>query len=224
MLDLPFYVPLTLVVCVLFVLFMLHRATGSKTALGISLTWIVLQGALSFSGFYTVTDTLPPRFLLLVLPPLVMILALFSSKAGRNFLSSTDKTALTWLHSVRIPVEIMLFWLFIGGYIPKLMTFEGANFDIAAGLTAPLIVWFGYKKDILPKSVKLLWNLICLGLLLNIVIHAVLSAPFAFQQFAFDQPNIGVLYFPFTLLPGFIVPVVMFSHLVNIRDLLTSQN
>jgi len=35
----------------------------------------------------------------------------------------------------------------------------------------------------------MLWNFVCLGLLLNIVINALLSLPSAFQQFAFDQPN-----------------------------------
>jgi hypothetical protein len=65
------------------------------------------------------------------------------------------------------------------------------------------------------------WNFICLGLLLNIVINAILAAPFPFQQFAFDQPNRGVLYFPFIWLPGFIVPAVLLSHLVNIRQLLS---
>ncbi|HVF96549.1 MAG TPA: hypothetical protein VM871_04480, partial [Flavisolibacter sp.] len=38
--------------------------------------------------------------------------------------------------------------------------------------------------------------------------------------FAFDQPNIAVLYFPFIWLPSFIVPVVLLSHLVCIRQLL----
>ena len=65
----------------------------------------------------------------------------------------------------------------------------------------------------------LLWNFIALVLLINIVVNAVLSAPFPFQQFAFDQPNIAVLYFPFVLLPAFIVPIVLFGHLVSIRQL-----
>jgi len=56
------------------------------------------------------------------------------------------------------------------------------------------------------------WNFIALGLLLNIVTNAILSAPFAFQKFAFDQPNIAVLYFPFSWLPAYIVSTVLFGH------------
>ena len=41
-----------------------------------------------------------------------------------------------------------------------------------------------------------------------------------FQQFGFDQPNIAMLYSPFVWLPCFIVPTVLFSHLVCIRKYL----
>jgi hypothetical protein len=59
-----------------------------------------------------------------------------------------------------------------------------------------------------------------LGLLINIVVNAALSAPSVVQQFAFEQPNIAILYFPFNLLPAVIVPLVLFSHLAAIRQLL----
>jgi hypothetical protein len=65
----------------------------------------------------------------------------------------------------------------------------------------------------------LLWNFICLGLLVNIIVNAVLSAPFPFQQFGFSQPNIAVLYFPYVWLPCGIVPLVLLSHLAVIRQL-----
>jgi glycerol-3-phosphate acyltransferase PlsY len=61
-------------------------------------------------------------------------------------------------------------------------------------------------------------------LLLNIVVNAVLSLPYPFQQFAFDQPNVAVLYFPFTWLPCFIVVIVLYSHLAAIRKLLKGQS
>ena len=65
---------------------------------------------------------------------------------------------------------------------------------------------------------------IALGLLLNIVFIAIFSAPFSFQKFAFEQPNIAVLFFPFSWLPAFIVPVVLFCHLASIRQLIKHRN
>ena len=99
------------------------------------------------------------------------------------------------------------------------MTFEGRNFDIISGLSAPVIWYFGFVKPKLSKTVIIIWNLICLGLLVNVSVYAVLSAPGNLQKFAFDQPNIALGYFPFLLLPGFIVPLVMLSHLAAIRKL-----
>ena len=64
------------------------------------------------------------------------------------------------------------------------------------------------------------WNFIALVLLLNIVGHALLSAPTPFQKLAFDMPNIGVFYFPFVWLPAFVVPAVFFAHIVSLMKLM----
>ncbi|MFD2555125.1 hypothetical protein [Sphingobacterium tabacisoli] len=127
---------------------------------------------------------------------------------------------ITYLNIVRIPVELVLFWLFLNGAIPELMTFEGRNFDIIAGITAPIVAYFGLVKGKVNRKIILGWNFVCLGLLMNIVIHAFLSAPSPVQKIAFEQPNIAILNFPFSWLPTFIVPVVLFGHLVSIRQLL----
>ncbi len=195
-------------------------AHNSKATLLILLTWLAFQLFIGLSGFYTVTDALPPRFLLLVLPPVAFIIVLFTTVKGKQYIDSLDLNTLTILHTIRIPVEIVLFWLFVNKAVPELMTFEGRNLDILSGLTAPLIFYFGCIKKRIDTKLILLWNFICLALLLNIVTNAVLSAPFLFQQFAFDQPNIAVLYFPFNWLPSFVVPLVLFSHLASIRQLL----
>ena len=68
----------------------------------------------------------------------------------------------------------------------------------------------------------LIWNFICFGLLINIVVNAILSAPFPFQKFAFDHPNIAILYFPFVWLPCCIVPIVLLSHLAAIRQIINA--
>ncbi|MEM9987092.1 MAG: hypothetical protein AAF804_18515, partial [Bacteroidota bacterium] len=52
---------------------------------------------------------------------------------------------------------------------------------------------------------------------------AILSAPLPFQQLAFEQPNVAVLRFPYVLLPGVVVPLVLLSHLLSLKYLLWSQ-
>ncbi len=187
--------------------------------------WLIVQMLLSFYGFYNSnTLSFPPRFLLLILPPLITIAILFITSRGRSFIDSLPLLQLTNLNIVRIPVEVVLYWLFINNSIPELMTFTGRNFDILSGITAPVIAYWGFQKKIIGRKTILIWNIIALGLLLNIVINAIFSVPFIFQKFAFDQPNIAVLYFPFSWLPAFIVPVVMFGHLTSIRQLIKKNS
>jgi hypothetical protein len=124
---------------------------------------------------------------------------------------------------VRIPVELILYWLSLQKAVPALMTFEGRNFDILAGITAPAMALFFCSGSKTHNRILLAWNIVSLLLLLNIVGNALFSAPGPLQRFAFDQPNIAILYFPFNWLPVFIVPVVLFGHLVAIRQLCRLQ-
>ncbi len=218
--NLPFYINLVFIGTTLLTVFLFYRSTRrSVTSLVIIGSWLLIQALLSYTGFYTVTDTVPPRFVLLALPALLFIVLLFVTTSGNRFLNSLDIKMLTLLHIVRIPVEICLYWLFLHKSIPQLMTFEGRNFDILAGLTAPVVYYFGFVKPVLSKNILLLWNIICLGLVLNIIVHAVLSAPSAFQQFAFEQPNTAIFYFPFVWLPCCVVPLVLLAHFAVIRKL-----
>lgn len=204
----------------LLTLWFLYKASGrNHIVLCGSVIWLVVQGIIGYSGFYLDSKSLPPKFLLLVLPPLLMVASFFLIPRLRRSLPDLDPMYLHLVHIVRVPVEFTLLLLFTQRLVPELMTFEGRNFDIFSGLSAALIVYFGYYKRVLGRTLLIVWNVLCLGLLLNIVVTAILSAPFAFQQLAFDQPNVGVLYFPFIWLPGFIVPVVLFAHLASLKQL-----
>jgi hypothetical protein len=222
--NLPLYISLVFVITTIGTVLLFYKAShNSKAILLILLTWLALQSFIGLSDFYIVTDTLPPRFLLLIGPPLFLIVGLFSTSKGREFIDNLDIKTLTLLHTVRIPVEMVLFWLFVHKAVPELMTFEGRNFDILSGITAPFIFYFGFIRKKLDRKIILLWNFLCLGLLLNIVINAILSAPTPFQKFAFNQPNIAVMYFPFIWLPACVVPLVLFSHLAAIRQIINKR-
>lgn len=126
------------------------------------------------------------------------------------------------MHTVRLPVEIVLFGLFIYQMVPELMTFEGRNYDIIMGITAPIIGILLLKKRISKKAL-LIWNILGLFLVTFILVNGVLSAELPFQQFAFDQPNRGLNYFPFVLLPATIVPIVVWTHISDILILVKNK-
>jgi len=225
MLNLPFYLPFIFALTVITTIFLFFKAAHYSVKLILMVTiWLLMQSLLGLFGYYQFLSIFPPRLPLLIAPPVIAILLLFIFLRGRKFLNSLDTQTLTLLHIVRIPVEFVLLFLFIHKSIPQVMTFEGRNFDLFSGLTAPAIYYYGYYKKYIHKKILIGWNLICLGLVLNIVITGILAAPTPFQQLAFDQPNIAILYFPYVLLPSVIVPIVIFAHLVSIRQLLVQAS
>lgn len=229
--SLPTYIPIVFIITTVITLLIFYwvirsseKDVGLKYSGKIVVTliiWINLQGVISITDVYNLdTNFLPPKiFLFGVLPTILVILYLFISKTGHRFIDRLELEKLTYLNLVRIPVEYVLFWLFLNGAIPQILTFEGWNFDIIMGITAPVIIYYGFMKKSLSKQLILLWNIIGFLLLIFVFGMAFLSAPFPLQQLAFDQPNIGLLHFPYVLLPTFIVPVVILGHLISIRQL-----
>ncbi|MBO0949405.1 hypothetical protein [Fibrella forsythiae] len=223
--NLPIYIYLVFGLTVLVAVGLFYQATQrSKTFLVLAAGWLLFQAAMSLSGFYTVTNTTPPRVSLLLLPPLVMTIVLFTTTRGQRFIDTLNLNTLTLFHIIRVPVELVLYWLFVQKAVPELMTFEGRNVDILSGISAPIIYYLYFTARKVGKPVLIGWNVLCLGLLINIVTNAILSLPSVFQQFAFDQPNVAILYFPFILLPGLLVPLVLFSHLASFRQLLITRS
>lgn len=229
--NLPGYVSVTFILTTFLTAgFLLYaiRQTVFKTEIAKILiflipVWLIFQAVLALSGFYLATDSFPPRlFSAAVLPALLLIILLFVFERN-DFVSRISIKTLTLLHIVRIPVEIVLFWLYQSGQVPQLMTFEGRNFDVLSGLTAPIIFWLAFRNGKTNRTLLIVWNIFALLLLINIVVNAVLSIPSLLQKFAFEQPNVAVLHFPFVWLPAVVVPIVLFSHLASLSQLLRSD-
>ena len=223
--NLPAYIVIVFVlsVAVTYYLFILSVKNKRISALLLFL-WLVLTGILSFQGVFHNTTAVPPRLALIMAPAFIFIILLLATRKGRSFTDQLDLKRITLLHIVRIPVEVVLFLLASEKVVPELMTFAGRNFDILSGITAPIMYFACFRKAHLTnRKLLLAWNFICLALLLNIIVNAVLALPYPFERFAFDQPNIAVLYFPFTWLPCFIVAIVLYSHLAAIQQLLKRE-
>ncbi|SNC67650.1 hypothetical protein SAMN06265337_2024 [Hymenobacter gelipurpurascens] len=198
------------------------KAVGA-VLLGLA-AWLAVQAGLAVQGFYQELAPRPPRLLLFaILPTLLVMGALFATKPGRRFLDALPLGHLTYLNVVRVPVELVLYGLFLAGQVPQLMTFEGRNWDIVAGLTAPLVGFWGFTHPRISRATLLIWHVVALALLLNIVAWAILSSPMPLQQVAFEQPNVAILKFPFVWLPAVVVPIVLLGHLVAIRQLARAQ-
>jgi hypothetical protein len=224
--ETPIYVHALFIATTLLTLGLLYRTFANvskpiapKVMWGLA-AWLAVQGIILATGFYTKTDTLPPRFALAIVPPFIAMIYFLTNKTSADFLNKILLKDLTLVHICRIPVEIGLLWLYQSRQIPQIMTFEGRNFDILSGITAIIMVWYAFQNGSTKRTPLLIWNIICLALVINIVTIGILAVPTPVQQFGFEQPNIGILTFPFGWLPAFIVPVVMFCHIVSIQQLI----
>jgi hypothetical protein len=226
--NLPIYIAIAFGATTFLTLFLFLNAlkkSGIKNANKIVvgfLFWMSIQTFIGLKGVYHQDlNAIPPKILLFgILPTILMMIFLLSSNAGKSFTNQLEIKYLTLINVVRIPVEIILFGLFINKTIPIEMTFEGSNLDILAGISSVFIFYFGFVKNRLNSRIVLIWNFLSLALLINIVVLAFLSAPSPFQKLGFDQSNIAILYFPFVWLPTVIVPIVLFGHIVSIKKLL----
>ena len=172
------------------------------------------------SGFLLDYTAWPPRILLIVVPPIIIILMLFLAKGFHTTAAPLDTFWLIYAQSFRILMAFIFALLFRYRVIPVQMTYEGRNYDIFIGLTAPLVAYYCFNKKSWPEWVALVWNFIGLASLIYIVTVSVLSTPYPFRRFMNEPANTISFYFPFIWLPAVVVPFALLLHLMALRRLL----
>jgi hypothetical protein len=205
---------------ILWCLFWLLAATRNRwfvlgvVALG-ALHWVLAE-----RGLYTDAQAFPPPQLLLLAPVVVALLGTVVLPQGRAWLRGLPLFALTAVHALRLPVELVLHDAYRAGLVPQDMTYSGFNFDILSGITA-LLLLLRMRSGRPPGTVVLVaWNVVCLGLLFVVVGTAVLSIPSSVQRLNFEAPNLLVTGTPWVLLPAVLVPAVLFAHVAALVQLL----
>ena len=79
--NVPVFISIVFGFTVLLTVLLFNKAANKqKTVLIVITAWIVIQSLIGLSGFYAVSNATPPRFMLLVLPPVMLIVLLFVSK------------------------------------------------------------------------------------------------------------------------------------------------
>jgi len=180
--------------------------------------WTIFQAMLALNGFYQ-TLSVPPRLIVFGVLPAILLIFSYFLFFRQNFIEKLPLKVLTLLSVIRFPVELVLLWLFQGGLVPESMTFEGRNFDILSGITAPIVYYLAFRGGKTNRPLLIVWNLLALALLFNIVITAILAFPAVNPDLPIALQNRGVTYFPYVWLPTVVVPIVFFSHLASLWKL-----
>lgn len=187
--------------------------------IGLSI-WIGLLSILSLLGVFSDFASVPPRLPFFLLVPLVVLVFIGKSPHLDSILHNTPDSWFLNIQFFRFFVEILLWLLFLAAVLPERMTFEGANFDILAGITGPIVAIVCFSKGKYYKKLAIVWNIVCLLLLINIVTIAILTFPTPLQQFPEDNTIIST--FPIVFLPTILVPIAYYMHYFSLRKLLKS--
>ncbi|TRX57670.1 hypothetical protein FNH22_14760 [Fulvivirga sp. M361] len=182
---------------------------------GISI-WSVYIVALSTTGVLN-DFGLPPRMPLLVVIPAFVIIFFSTSRAQmKKMIHSTPKSFPVYIQSFRVIVELLIYGAFMEGVFPKAVTFEGTNFDILAGISAPVIAFLHHKNRLSDRGV-FFWNILSLCILTVTVVTFITAF-----YFSTHTPDIAFCKFfelPYILLPAMLLPYAVFYHVVSIRQL-----
>ncbi len=207
-----------------FAYFQFQKAANWNKWVGAAMAlWLMVQMILAQRGFYSDTETDPTHLLLMVIPPMAGLSFITSFRTPFTALEAMDVKDLTLINIVRIPIEIALYLLSLEGLVPKFLTFEGYNFNIIIGITAPVVAHYGYTKKVLPEWLITTWHILGTLLLMFIVFSIVFSVV-EYPFFTIEEPIKGIADFPYLWLPTFIVPLLLLIHIKALLKYMTRRN
>lgn len=198
-----------------------RKRKSVSVIIAVVVAWTAFLTVWSLSGRMADFGIFPLNLMPVILIPLLALVILSFSKSTREILAHVPPDNLIRLQSFRIFVELLLWILFIENLLPQQMTFEGRNFDILAGLTAPAIALLMTRNKISRAGI-ITWNFISLGLLINIVTIALLSTASPWRVFMNEPANYIVTHFPIAFLPGLLVPLAYYLHVLSLKQMFST--
>ena len=194
----------------------LNGRTAFRVLAGLS-AWFIYAGLMGYFGVLKNTARRPPGTAFLLVPVLFFLfLFIVRFSANARIILAFPLWIILGAQCFRVGVELFLHQLWIGGLVPKMLTFEGANVDIYIGASAPVIAWLSTRGR-LGLKLALAWNVLGLLALTNVVTRAVLTSPGPFNVIHAEVPNRMFGTFPFMFIPGFFVPLAVTLHVLAIR-------
>ncbi len=178
-------------------------------ALTVQLGWLAYIFFISNAGL-TAVPGIPPRIVeFLVAPALIGIILFNTLKSTSHIIVQTPLKNIVLLQSFRIVVEILLFLSAKALIVPKEVTFEGNNYDIVIGITAPIISILIVQNKISPMLFRI-WNFA--GLATLAIVVTTFMAKLFLPTFKLPNADAMIAQFgnaPFTFLPGYLMPLAV---------------
>ena len=189
-------------------LWMVRAAAGA-------VLWLVVTGLAALSG--TLRSFSLPLFTALM----ILTGGAALSRVGTALMAAVGPVALIGFQFFRVPMAMFLQGMYQAGQAPVQMTYEGLNFDVFVGLTAPAMAWLVWRGKVGSYAIWA-WNAFGLVLLAEAIAIAALSMPTEFRVFTNEPASTFAAYAPYVWLPTVLAPAALLGHLLVLRWLLAS--
>jgi hypothetical protein len=208
---------------------LMHRTTPAEQA---SFKRPVLRAVSVYAIYFTVISllaadrffsvvTMPPRFVLIFLPLLLIIILLSraSLKRSLSFLKYLPAVLLIAVQVYRLFIELVFIRFASEKIIPVELSIHGRNYDLWIGVLALPVAALFFTGSRLAVKAGIAFNILGLLSLVNIITIAVPSMP---SPFRVNE----MLYLP-TYFPGitivFLASAAIFLHIISLRQLLAMK-
>jgi hypothetical protein len=180
-----------------------RRGAGTPTVVVVGLVWLFIATA---AGFVRTLPPSAPPVAVFGLTAFVLAAAWFL-RGFRAWLVAIDERWLVGLHLTRF-VGAYFLYLYARGELPYAFAVPGGLGDIAVASLAALLLLWGPPRTTGRRAAYLAWN--ALGLV-DILFVVVTAARLGLANPASMAP---LLRLPLSLLPTFLVPLIIASHVI----------
>jgi hypothetical protein len=193
---------------------MAETPRGRLTVLVALGAWFALILAIGATGALSPAIGGPPALgLTVVLPIVALVWAYFALPSVRSAMAATPLPALIALHAIRL-LGFMFLVLYAGGRLPAPFAPSAGWGDVFIGATALPVAWAVARFGARVRPLLLLWNTLGVADLVVALTLGPLSAPGPLQVFVGPPDSSPMTTLPWLIIPGFLVPCLMFLHVV----------
>jgi hypothetical protein len=201
------------------------QTAGRRAAVLIALgAWFALVLAIGAAGALSPAQGGPAALGLAVVWPIAaLVVAYRALPSVRSAMAATPLPALIALHAIRL-LGLLFVVLYAKGRLPAPFAPSAGWGDILIGATALPLAWAVARFGASVRRLVFLWSALGVADLVAAVTLGTLSAPGPLQVFVGPPDSSPMTTLPWLLIPGFLVPCLMFLHVVIFARLAKAES
>jgi hypothetical protein len=192
-----------------------RTSLGRLTVAGVLAAWFVAVLAIGATGALDPVRGfgVPALGLTVALPVAAFAGAFFAFRPIRDAMLAIPLPVMVALNAIR-SLGVIFLVLNAAGELPAPFAPSAGWGDIFIGVTALPVAWAMLRFGPRARALAVIWNTIGIADLVNAVALGALSAPGPLQVFVGPPASTLMTTLPWLVIPGFLVPSLMFIHIV----------